>query len=153
MATPKTDIKTLEDKISDSTDLEEIKGLQAKLRVLFKQRAQAAEGEMYSGKNNAAAMKQSEAAKAEMGQMKKGAGSVRLPSDFPIAWETHLVEMIRRQAGNREYPSRAAIVAFWEKHKDEIDVKPSEVPRKKLDKTIPGGVKRLYEQGPRGGKN
>jgi hypothetical protein len=153
MAIPKTEIKTLEDKISDSTDAEEIKGLRAKLRVLFKQRAQAAEGEMYSGKNNAAAMRETEAAKAKLSQVKKDAGSVRLPSDFPIAWESHIVEMIRRQAGNREYPDRATIVAFWEKHKDEIDVKPSEVPRKKLDKTIPGGVKRLYEQGPRGSGN
>lgn len=80
MAIPKTDTKALEDEISDSTDPREIKVLQDKLLGLLKQRGQAAEGEMYAGKNNAAAMRETETVKAKMGQMKR---EVKLVDDFP----------------------------------------------------------------------
>lgn len=144
MAKENAEIAALEKQAYETDDPAARERLYDKITRLTCAKGQAAEGEMYSGKNNDAAMRETETAKAKLGQLKRDTRA-KTPDDFPLGYINEFREMMRQESGNMKLnPSQAEIVAWWEPRKDRIKLNPSQQKfRGPKGRTIPEAVKQL----------
>lgn len=136
--------------IGETTDPATEKRLRAELAQSLKDEAMTAEGDMYSGTDNAGAMRRGEEARADLAVAKRGVSAAApaaggVPSDFPYGFIPQLTEMMRKASGDMKLnPTMSEIVAWWEPRKDQINIQPSQQKFKDTkDYTIPGGVSRI----------